>query len=123
MPEPWETLKANDSLVIEGRMSDFEMLHGLQELEIERRTQPDINNLVSGNIGLEEAILSPHTTLAGKTLRQLNFREKYGLNVLAIWRQGQAYRSNLRDTSLRFGDALLLLGPKEKLKMLEELRK
>ena len=118
MPEPWETLKANDSLVIEGRMSDFEMLHGLQELEIERRTQPDINNLVSANIGLEEAILSPHTTLAGKTLRQLNFREKYGLNVLAIWRQGQAYRSNLRDTSLRFGDALLLLGPKEKLKML-----
>ena len=118
MPEPWETLKANDSLVIEGRMSDFEMLHGLQELEIERRTQPDINSLVSGNIGLEEAILSPHTTLAGKTLRQLNFREKYGLNVLAIWRQGQAYRSNLRDTSLRFGDALLLLGPKEKLKML-----
>jgi di/tricarboxylate transporter len=118
MPEPWEILKANDSLVVEGRMSDFEMLHGLQQLEIERRTQPDTNDLVSGNIGLVEAILSPHTTLAGKTLRQLNFREKYGLNVLAIWRQGQAYRSNLRDTSLGFGDALLLLGPKEKLKML-----
>jgi len=118
MPEPWETLKANDSLVVEGRMSDFEMLHGLQELEIERRTQSEMNELVSGNIGLVEAILSPHTTLVGKTLRQLNFREKYGLNVIAIWRQGQAQRSNLRDTSLKFGDALLLLGPKEKLKML-----
>jgi di/tricarboxylate transporter len=118
MPEPGETLKSSDSLVIEGRLSDFEMLHGLQELEIERRTQPGINDLVSGNIGLVEAILSPHTTLTGKTLRQLNFREKYGLNVLAIWRQGQAYRANVRDTSLRFGDALLLLGPKEKLKML-----
>ncbi len=118
MPEPWETLKANDGLVVEGRMSDFEMLHGLQALEIERRTKSDINNLVSGNIGLVEAILSPHTTLAGKTLRQLNFREKYGLNVLAIWRQGQAYHSNLRDTPLAFGDALLLFGPKEKLKML-----
>jgi len=118
MPEPWETLQANDSLVVEGRMSDFEMLNGLEELGIERRTQPDINALASGNIGLVEAILSPHTTLVGKTLRQLNFREKYGLNVLAIWRQGQAYRSNLRDTSLRFGDALLLLGPREKLKLL-----
>jgi di/tricarboxylate transporter len=118
MPEPWEILQADDRLVVEGRMSDFEMLHGLEELEIERRTQPDINTLVSGNIGLLEAILSPHTTLVGKTLRQLNFREKYGLNVLAIWRQGQAYRSNLRDTALRFGDALLVLGPKEKLKML-----
>jgi di/tricarboxylate transporter len=118
MPEPWETLQANDGLVVEGRMSDFEMLHGLEELEIERRTQPDINALVSGNIGLVEAILSPHTTLVGKTLRQLNFREKYGLSVLAIWRKGQAYRSNLRDTLLRFGDALLLLGPRGKLKLL-----
>jgi di/tricarboxylate transporter len=118
MPEPWETLQANDRLVVEGRMLDFEMLHGLEELEIERRTQPDINTLVSGNIGLVDAILSPHTTLVGTTLRQLNFREKYGLSVVAIWREGQAYRSNLRDTSLRFGDALLLLGPREKLKML-----
>jgi di/tricarboxylate transporter len=77
-----------------------------------------MSELVSGNIGLEEAILSPHTTLAGKTLRQLNFRDKYGLSVLAIWRRGQAYRSNLRDTALQFGDALLLLGPREKLQML-----
>ena len=66
MPEPWETLQANDSLVVEGRMSDFEILHGLEELEIERRTQPDLHTLVSGNIGLLEAILSPHTTLVWK---------------------------------------------------------
>ena len=118
MPEPFETLKANDSLVIEGRMSDFEMLQGLQKLKIERRTQAGINNLVSGNIGIVEAILSPHTSLAGKTLRQLSFREKFGLNVLAIWRQGKAYRANVRDTALRFGDALLLIGPKGKLNML-----
>ena len=65
-----------------------------------------------------EAILSPHTTLEGKTLRQINFREKFGLNVLALWRKGRAYRSNLRDMELRFGDALLLLGPKAKLRLL-----
>ncbi|MGD9220445.1 MAG: SLC13 family permease, partial [Desulfobacterales bacterium] len=63
-------------------------------------------------------ILSPQTTLAGKTLRQLNFREKFGLNVLAIWRGGKAYRSDLRDMDLRFGDAILLLGPREKLQLL-----
>jgi di/tricarboxylate transporter len=118
MPEPWETLQENDRLVVEGRLSDFEILQGLENLEIDRRTRPEINELVSGNIVLEEAILSPHTTLAGKTLRQLNFRDKYGLSVLAIWRRGQAFRSNLRDTELRFGDALLLLGPLEKLQML-----
>ena len=118
MPEPWETLQANDRLVIEGRLTDFEILRELEKLIIERRTRPDIKALVSGNVGLVETILSPQTTLAGMTLRQLNFREKYGLSVLSIWREGKVYRSNLRDMALRFGDALLLLGPRNKLRML-----
>ena len=118
MPEPTEILQKNDRLVVEGRFSDFEILEGLENLEIDRRTQPDLNELVSGKIGLEEAILSPRTTLAGKTLRQLNFRDKYGLSVLAIWRRGRAYRSNLRDMELQFGDALLLLGHHKNLRML-----
>ncbi|UCD82854.1 MAG: SLC13 family permease [Desulfobacterales bacterium] len=118
MPEPHEELQADDRLVVEGRMRDFEILRGLEELEIERRTQTNVEELVSGNVGLVEAILSPQTTLEGKTLRQINFREKFGLNVLALWRKGQAYRSNLRDTDLQFGDALLLLGPRNKLQLL-----
>ncbi|MCP4197835.1 MAG: hypothetical protein GY762_11865, partial [Proteobacteria bacterium] len=97
MPEPQEVLQADDRLAVEGRLSDFEILHGLKKLVIERRTHPDMETLVSDNVGLVEAILSPHTTLEGKTLRQINFREKYGLNVLALWRKGQAHRSNLRD--------------------------
>jgi di/tricarboxylate transporter len=118
MPEPHEILQAEDRLVIEGRRRDFDNLRGLEELEIERRTDTDVEKLVSDNAGLVEAILSPHTTLEGKTLRQINFREKFGLNVLALWRKGRAYRSNLRDMELRFGDALLLLGPRAKLQLL-----
>jgi di/tricarboxylate transporter len=118
MPEPGEILQAEDRLVVEGRQRDFENLRGLEELEIERRTDTDMEKLVSGDAGLVEAILSPQTTLEGKTLRQIHFREKFGLNVLALWRKGRAYRSNLRDMELRFGDALLLLGPRAKLQLL-----
>jgi di/tricarboxylate transporter len=118
MPEPQEILQADDRLVVEGRLSDFEILRGIEELVIERRTQPAMETLVSDDVGLVEAILSPHTTLESKTLRQINFREKYGLNVLALWRKGQAHRSNLRDKDLQFGDALLLLGPRQKLQLL-----
>jgi di/tricarboxylate transporter len=118
MPEPHEILQAKDRLVVEGRQRDFDNLRALEELEIERRTDTDVDKLVSGESGLVEAILSPQTTLEGKTLRQINFREKFGLNVLALWRKGRAYRSNLRDMELRFGDALLLLGPRAKLQLL-----
>ena len=117
-PDSSEQLKAGDILLVEGKREDLLTLRGLQSLEIDQEALPDLRDLESEQVGLVEAILSPHTTLAGQTLRQLHFREKYGLNVLAIWREGRAYRSNLRDMALRLGDALLLHGPREKIKVL-----
>jgi di/tricarboxylate transporter len=118
MPAPDETLQAGDTLLVKGKKSDLLMVEGLQSLEIETDPLPDLGELESEEIGLVETVLSPHSTLAGKTLRELNFRFKYGLNVLAIWREGRSYRSNLRDKPLRFGDALLLYGPRNRLRIL-----
>lgn len=118
MPDPEEKLQAEDTLLVEGNPEALLMMRGLQDLEIDRQVQPDLDELESERVGLMEVVLSPHTTLVGQTLRQLHFREKYGLNVLAIWREGRAYRSNLRNMALRFGDALLLYGPREKLRVL-----
>ncbi len=120
MPEPGEVLRPGDRLLVEGRLSEFEILRGLEELVVDDKAEPsDISSkLVSGETGLVEAILAPGTTLEGKTLRQLNFREKFGLTVLALWRRGRAYRTGLRDIEIRFGDALLLLGPHRKLQVL-----
>lgn len=118
MPSPEELIKANDLLLIEGRIEDLEILNGLQELEIDTGSAPDISRLETEQIGLIEATLSPRSSLPGKTLRQIHFRGKYGLQVLAIWREGRAIRSNLRDIPLRFGDALLILGKHDKFKIL-----
>lgn len=118
LPEPDEVLQPGDRLIIEGHGRDLEILRGMEELEIEHGSSLDTEQLVSGNYGLMEAILSPHTTLEGKTLRLINFREKFGVNVLALWRRGKAYNSDLRDMELRFGDSLLLLGSRGKLRML-----
>ncbi len=118
MPEPQERLMARDRLLVTCRPGDLEITRALEGLELEREVSLEQASLESERVGLMEAILSPHTALAGKTLRQLHFREKYGLNVLAIWREGRPYRSGIGDIALRFGDALLLYGPREKLRML-----
>ena len=117
MPDPDETILEGDRLVILGRIENILLLKDLETLSVQTE-MPDISTLESGEIGMVEAIVSPHGRLAGKTLRQLNFREKYGLNVLAIWREGRAHRSELSDTVLRVGEALLLLGPRKKLQIL-----
>jgi di/tricarboxylate transporter len=118
MPTADEMLLPGDRLIMEGRVNDLDVLRGFQTLRVEHDTVPDFKALVSDEVGMVETILSPHATLAGKTLRHLHFREKFGLNVLAIWRRGNAYATSLRDMALDFGDALLLYGPREKLKVL-----
>lgn len=118
MPDPDEKLVAGDTLLIKGKPENLSALQGLESLEVDRDSIPDLSDLESEEVGLLETMLSPYTTLAGKTLRELHFRAKYGLSVLAIWREGRAYRSNLRDMALRFGDALLLYGPRAKFKLL-----
>ncbi len=118
MPDAEEILVAGDLLLVKGRPDDLLTLEGLQGLEIDEEPPPDLDEMQSEHVGLVEVVLSPRTTLAGRTLRQIHFRDKYGLSVLAIWREGRAYRSELRDMALRFGDALLLYGPRERLRVL-----
>lgn len=118
IPDTKEELRAGDLLLVKGKPESMLALRGLQNLVIDPEIPPDLGELESERVGMVEVVLSPHTNLAGQTPRQLHFREKYGLSVLAIWRGGQAYRSNLRDMTLRFGDAMLLYGPREKLNML-----
>jgi di/tricarboxylate transporter len=117
-PEPEEKLEDGDTLLVKGTTRDLDALDALQTLQIEEQPPPDLDELESDRIGLVEAVLSPRSALPGKTLHQIHFREKYGLSVLAIWREGRPYRTDLRDMALRFGDTLLLYGPREKLKVL-----
>ena len=117
-PLPSARLAPGDTLLVEGRKEDLMTVQGLQGLEVDPEARFTLPDLESDEIGMVEAMLSPYTTLAGKSLRQLNFREKYGLNVLAILREGRAYHSDLRDMALRFGDALLVYGRRDRMAVL-----
>ncbi|MCZ6585114.1 MAG: SLC13 family permease [Gammaproteobacteria bacterium] len=119
MPEPDQSLKGGDLLLIQGREEDLDVLRGLQELEIQRGAQPNLNAFESDRLSLLEATLDPRSRLAGQPLSEFSFREKYGLELVAVWRKGEAIRTNLDQLLLQFGDALLLLGPRQRLAVLE----
>lgn len=118
MPNPEKILKAGDKLMVEGRLQDVQVLRALQNLQVEASDAPVLSELESEEVGLVEVVISPHSNLDGKNLRELNFREKFGLSVLAIWRGGRAFRSNLRELPLRYGDSLLIYGHRDRIKLL-----
>ena len=119
MPGPEDEIKGGDRLILHGSIANMDIIRAMSGLKAIVDASPaNLPELESDEVGFMEAILSPHTTLTGKTLRQLQFREKYELTVLAIWRGGEAIRTGLRDVRLQFGDALLLHGERKRFSLL-----
>jgi di/tricarboxylate transporter len=122
MPRGDELLSGGDLLLIEGQPEDLDVLRGLQELEIDTKVPPNLGALKSERLTLMDATLDPHSRLAGKTVGELNFRERYGIELAGIWREGETIGTDLADERLQIGDALLLLGPRDRLKLLDDDR-
>ncbi len=118
MPVANETIQTGDQLIVKIRPESIATLQSLHYLRIDTEAHPSQADMESERVGMLQVVIAPQSTLPGKTLRDSNFREKYGLSVLAIWRAGTTKRSGLRDMQLRFGDALLVFGPRERLNLL-----
>ena len=121
LPDADEKLEAGDLLLIQGDTEDLDVLRGLQELVIEPGASSS-NVLDSERLGMIEATLDPHSSLVGRSVADIGLREKYGLELAAVWRKGEALRVNLDQLTLALGDALLLVGPREQLRFLERDR-
>ncbi|MDJ0755435.1 MAG: SLC13 family permease [Ardenticatenaceae bacterium] len=68
----------------------------------------------SDDFHLAEITLAPGSTLENQTIKEIDFRERYGLSVLALRHNGVDQASSLRDLPVRFGDSMLVQGPAEK---------
>ena len=73
-----EEFMEGDTLLVQGDSEDLFTLHGLQHLQVLAKEKTELTMLESDSVGMTEVMLSPRTTLAGKTLRSLLFRERVG---------------------------------------------
>jgi uncharacterized protein with PhoU and TrkA domain len=116
IPSPEEIIEPGDKLLVTGGQASMERVAGLQSLEL---VEGDVAATAATDSEiLAEVTLSPRSTLAGRSLRDLDFRRRYGAQILSIWRRGRAHRSHLRHFTLEFGDALLLAGPRDRIRAL-----
>ena len=119
MPRGDDELEGGDLLLIEGQPADLDVLRGLQDLEIDTSVPANLGAFDSERLTLMDATLDPRSSLAGRTVGELNFRERYGIELAGIWREGETVGADLADERLQIGDALLLLGPRDRLELLD----
>ncbi len=120
-PHPSHSIHSGDILLLVGHPDRVEQL-GNQGVTVGREPLGEPFK-PSGSAGRDvtfiEVMLAPHSPLEKQTLKELDFRRKYGFTAVALWHQGASRRTNVADFPLEFGDSLLMIGPRSRLPDLE----
>jgi di/tricarboxylate transporter len=115
-PTPEEVLMPENMLLLVGREERISLL---KEMGM-RIGREKVNGHISPyGVTLFEAVLAPRSHAAGYTLKALDFRRRYGFTVVALRRRDRSYRTNVGDMKLELGDSLLLVGPRQRIKFLQ----
>jgi len=105
-------IQVGDVLLIVGREERALQLEQAG-LRVYRSAQP--TSLLPRDSVFAEVIVPPRSSIEGKTLRDLEFRARYGFIAIALWREQRSYRTDVATMKLRAGDILLLMGSPENL--------
>jgi di/tricarboxylate transporter len=105
---PDEALRAGDQLTFAGNVSrvlDLQRISGLVSAEHRHFSLAASR----GESRTFEVVVAEGSPLVGSTLKEVDFRARYGAAVMAIHRAGARLESKLGDVRLRPGDLLLVL--------------
>ena len=117
---------ADDILMMRGKTEDVLKIRTEQDLDLLPEVKFDAQNLEtelnSANVGVAEVLILSNSRLIGTTLKDIRFRQRYNLTVLAIRRGEELIRDRIARVRLRFGDLILVRGSKQSLLGLQTTR-
>ena len=113
-------LKAGDLLIVESSANDLIDASRTLGLAIVVDYELELDEIEPGDVQVIEATLAPNSHIAGLSMREVHFRDKYGFTALAISSKGEVITERLRDVPLNLGDSLLLQGPQHRIEGLLE---
>jgi di/tricarboxylate transporter len=109
-PEISEKILAGDELIVEGRLDRIQEMNNWGQL-LTADGGSEENGLQGFGMQVAEVQLSAESPWIGKTLSDLGFRNRYGLNVLELLRFDRTIATNVKSQQLRAGDVLVVHGP------------
>ena len=119
VPNVRSSIEEGDVLLVSGGVEELMAVKDASGIEIHAETKLEDEALQTEEVKIAELLITPKSTLIRRTLKEANFRQRFGLAVLAIYRHGQSLGRKLGVIRLRAGDLLLVQGAEERLQSLE----
>jgi len=119
VPRSIDEIIAGDDIAVVGKENNVRKLAQEYGWEIKDGLEVFVESLSRTSAGMAETIVSPRSELIGKTMSEVNFKELYGVNPVALFKGNRIYYSGLTHLPMRMGDTLLLQGPWERFHILK----
>lgn len=103
-------LEAGDRLVLACRPKGVAATRGVDGIDLISELKIGLEQIAAHEGSLVEAVVNPHADMVGRTVREVNFRQRYRVVVLALHRKGKNVRDQLDRVPIAAGDVLLMMG-------------
>jgi len=107
---PDTRLAEGDVLVVNATRESLLSVKETSGIEIKADVKLGDVDLITSTIKIVEAIVMPQSILVGQTIKDINFRSRFGVTAMAIYRRGHSLADKLALLPLKVGDVLLLQG-------------
>ena len=113
VPRSGDVISAKDDIAVIGKEEKIRKLAQEYGWEVKPALEAFAEGLAVTAAGMAETVVSPRSELIGKTMSEVNFKDQYGVNPVALFTGKRIFYSGLTHIRLKMGDTLLLQGPWE----------
>ena len=108
---PDAVIREDDTLILGGAPDSLERAIASDSMQLVGGSADNGRNADAGEIGVIEAVIQSESALVGRTARRLALSDRFGVNLIAVSRQGERLVRRLSNIVLRAGDVIVLQGP------------
>lgn len=108
IPQSDVTLQENDVLVIKARLDSLLDIEGQHGISLKKEGILDDRQLTSEEAVLFEAVVDGNSSIIGKQIKTIDFRQIFGAIPLAMRRSGASVATMVMEHTVQFGDVLLM---------------
>lgn len=106
-------LEAGDRLILSCRPKGIAAARSVEGLDLVSDLQLGLEQIAAHEGSLVEAVVLPQSELIGKTVRGVNFRQRFRMVAVALHRKGRNVREAIETLPIETGDVLLMMGTDE----------
>ena len=112
--EPKTTkLEAGDRLILSCRPKGIAAARSVEGLDLVSDLQLGLEQIAAHEGSLVEAVVLPQSELIGKTVRGVNFRQRFRMVAVALHRKGRNVCVAIETLPIETGDVILMMGTDE----------